>query len=179
MDETADARRETGLRRVKMAKVAATIFEIHPIGVVVSPYTKPEDVPIQASRSTACGKLMIFDEYAEGLKDLEGFSHITILYRFHLSSDEPLLVKPFLDDAPRGVFATRSPSRPNRIGVSTVKLISRHENVLEVEGLDVLDGTPLLDIKPYVPQFDNRAATSIGWLKKRLKAKPSYKDRGV
>jgi tRNA-Thr(GGU) m(6)t(6)A37 methyltransferase TsaA len=162
-----------------MAKGTMNKIEIHPIGVVASPYKRPEDVPIQASRSTACGKLVVFDEYAEGLTDLDGFSHITILYRFHLSKDEPLLVKPFLDDVPRGVFATRSPRRPNRMGVSTVKLISRKGNVLEVENLDVLDGTPLLDIKPYVPQFDDRAATSIGWLKERLKADLSNEDRGV
>ena len=158
-----------------MAKSAVNKFEIHQIGVVVSPYKKTEDMPIQASHSTARGKIIIDDDYTEGLKDLEGFSHITILYRFHMSRDEPLLVKPFLDDIPRGVFATRSPRRPNRIGISTIKLISLYGNVLEVEGLDMLDATPLIDIKPYVPQFDDRTETDIGWLKEKLTEKPSNK----
>jgi tRNA-Thr(GGU) m(6)t(6)A37 methyltransferase TsaA len=162
-----------------MAKNISMKYEIRPIGIVESPYINPEKVPIQASRSTARGKLIIAKEYVDGLTDLDGFSHITILYRFHKSTDEPLMVKPFLDDVPRGVFATRSPRRPNRIGISTVKLISHKGNVLDVEGLDVLDGTPILDIKPYVPQFDDKAVTSIGWLESKLKGNAAKEDRGV
>jgi tRNA-Thr(GGU) m(6)t(6)A37 methyltransferase TsaA len=156
-----------------MLKSTLNGYEIHPIGFVDSPYKKSEDIPIQASRSNAQGKIILAEEYIEGLKDLDDFSHIIILYRFHMSADEPLLVRPFLDDVPRGVFATRYPRRPNRIGISTLKLISRNENVLVVEGLDVLDGTPIIDIKPYVPQFDDRSATSIGWLKEKLTEKPT------
>ncbi|MFH0816050.1 MAG: tRNA (N6-threonylcarbamoyladenosine(37)-N6)-methyltransferase TrmO [Methanobacteriota archaeon] len=154
-------------------------FEVYSIGTIESPLKRPEDVPIQACFSKIKGRIIVFERYADGLSNLDGFSHITILYRFHLSKDEPLMVKPFLDDVPRGVFATRSPQRPNRIGLSTVKLVSRKGNVLDVEGLDVLDGTPLLDIKPYVPQFDDRAATSIGWLGSKLKGNTSKEERGV
>jgi len=102
------------------------------------------------------------------LKDIEGFSHIIILYFFHESRDYSLSVKPFLDSDRHGVFATRHPNRPNPIGISVVRLLERRGSILRVKGVDVLDGTPLIDIKPYVPSFDQATDAKIGWLKDRL-----------
>jgi tRNA-Thr(GGU) m(6)t(6)A37 methyltransferase TsaA len=138
-------------------------FTMQPIGIIHSPFTDRSQTPIQASRSQANGTVEIHPEYAEGLQDLEGFSHIFLLYIFHKSSGYSLLVKPFLDDTPHGLFATRHPCRPNPIGISVVRLVGRNGNMLIVEGLDVLDGTPLLDIKPYFPEFDIRTDTRNGW----------------
>jgi tRNA-Thr(GGU) m(6)t(6)A37 methyltransferase TsaA len=138
-------------------------FQLHPIGIIHSPFTDKSQTPIQASRSQAKGVVEIYPEYTEGLQDLEGFSHIFLLYAFHESSGYSLLVKPFLDDQLRGLFATRYPARPNPIGLSVVRLITRQGNTLEIEGVDMLDGTPLLDIKPYVPDFDIRTDTRSGW----------------
>jgi len=144
-------------------------FEFRQIGVIHSPYKNHRDMPIQASRSSAIGEIEVFEEYEKGLKDVEGFSYILILYLFHKSRRASVLVKPFLDDVLRGVFATRSPNRPNWIGLSPVELLERCGNILRVAGVDVVEGTPLLDIKPYVPQFDVRESVRIGWLESRLK----------
>jgi tRNA-Thr(GGU) m(6)t(6)A37 methyltransferase TsaA len=138
-----------------------------PIGIIHSPFTNKSGMPIQASRSQAKGVVEIFPEYAEGLQDIEGLSHIFLLYVFHESLGYSLLVKPFLDDQLHGLFATRYPYRPNPIGLSVVRLIARKGNTLEVEGMDMLDGTPLLDIKPYVPDFDIRTGTRNGWYDSR------------
>jgi tRNA (adenine37-N6)-methyltransferase len=138
-------------------------YLMHPIGVIHSPFTDKSQTPIQASRSQEIGFVEIFTEFAEGLQDLEGFSHIILFYVFHESTGYSLHVKPFLDDQMRGVFATRYPARPNQIGFSVVRLISPIANVLQVEGVDMLDGTPLLDIKPFVPEFDIRTDTRTGW----------------
>ena len=137
------------------------------IGVIHSPFTEKDKTPIQASRSQAIGLVEIFPEFADGLKDIEELSHVYLLYAFHESSGYDLQVKPFLDDQMHGVFATRYPYRPNPIGLSIVKLISRMENALTVEGIDTLDGTPLLDIKPYVPDFDLRTDVRTGWYETR------------
>jgi tRNA-Thr(GGU) m(6)t(6)A37 methyltransferase TsaA len=110
----------------------------------------------------------MFPEYAEGLKDLDGFSHIYLLYHFHLSRKAELLQKPFMDDRKRGVFAIRSPSRPNPIGLSIVNLIGIEGNIITFRGVDILDGTPLLDIKPYVPDFDAFESERTGWLKENV-----------
>jgi tRNA-Thr(GGU) m(6)t(6)A37 methyltransferase TsaA len=138
-------------------------YQMHPIGVIHSPFTDKSQTPIQASSSQAIGFVEIYTEFAEGLQDLEGFSHIILFYVFHESTGYSLHVKPFLDDQMRGVFATRYPARPNQIGFSVVRLISPIANVLQVEGVDMLDGTPLLDIKPFVPEFDIRTDTRAGW----------------
>jgi tRNA-Thr(GGU) m(6)t(6)A37 methyltransferase TsaA len=138
-------------------------FLMRSIGIIHSPFADKSQTPIQASLSQAKGVVEVHPEYAEGLQDLEGFSHIFLLYAFHESSGYSLLVKPFLDDQLRGLFATRYPERPNPIGLSVVRLITRQGNTLEVEGVDTLDGTPLLDIKPYVPDFDVRTDTRTGW----------------
>lgn len=143
--------------------------ELKPIGVICSPYKNRDEVPKQSSESKACGKIEVFKEYETGLQDLDGFSHIIILYYFHKCEKTSLLVRPFVDSNLRGVFATRHPERPNHIGISVVKPLARCKNILKVAGLDVIDGTPLLDIKPYVPQFDERENARIGWLEEKLK----------
>ncbi len=139
-----------------------------PIGIIHTPFMEPKDTPIQSALPKASdveANVEIFPEYVAGLKDLDGFSHIMLVYYFHQSRGQSLTVIPFLDDKPRGVFATRAPARPNPIGISVVRLIStRPDGSLLVRGIDILDGTPLLDIKPYVPAFDTRAADRIGWL---------------
>jgi tRNA-Thr(GGU) m(6)t(6)A37 methyltransferase TsaA len=140
---------------------------MRPIGVIHSPFKEKSETPIQAVRSQARGTVEIFPDYAEGLQDLEGFSHIFLLYAFHESSGYSLIVKPFLNDALHGLFATRYPNRPNPIGLSVVHLISRTGASLEIEGVDMLDGTPLLDIKPYVPEFDIRTNSRNGWYDSR------------
>jgi len=144
-------------------------FMMKPIGILHSPFTEKEGTPIQPTRSQAVGKVEVYPEYADGLQDLEGFSHIILLYAFHCSSGYSLQVKPFLDDQLRGLFATRHPCRPNPIGLSIVRLLACHENILDIEGVDMLDGTPLLDIKPYVPEFDVRNKVKTGWYAKRSK----------
>ncbi|RPJ25080.1 MAG: tRNA (N6-threonylcarbamoyladenosine(37)-N6)-methyltransferase TrmO [Chloroflexi bacterium] len=143
---------------------------MHPIGVIHSPFTEKDQTPIQTSRSQAIGLVELYPEFADGLDDIEGLSHIQLLYVFHQSSGYTLRVKPFLDDQEHGVFATRYPQRPNPIGISTVRLLFRQGNALTVEGVDVLDGTPLLDIKPYVPDFDVRTnGVRVGWYETRSK----------
>ncbi len=153
------------------------MISFEPIGTVHSPYRRTEDMPIQASAARGIrGTVEVFPRYAEGLKDLDGFSHIVLLYHFHAASAPKLLVVPYLDTELRGVFATRAPARPNPIGLSVVRLIRVAGAVLEVEGVDIIDGTPLLDIKPYVPRFDNRRAERIGWLSKRIAGMRSKKS---
>jgi len=143
---------------------------MRPIGVIHSPFTNKELTPIQAVRSQAIGWVEVYPEYADGLKDVEELSHIHLLYIFHRSSGYKLHVKPFLDDREHGIFATRYPYRPNQIGLSTVRLLSRQENRLTIAGVDVLDLTPLLDIKPYVPDFDIRTEdVRTGWYETRSK----------
>ncbi len=111
----------------------------------------------------------LFKRYQKGLQDIEGFSHLILVYRFHKSRGFKLLVTPFLDNELRGLFATRAPRRPNQIGISVVKLLKRGNNILTVKGIDALDNTPLLDIKPYVPEFATKTKVRIGWLKGKLK----------
>ncbi|MBN2399602.1 MAG: tRNA (N6-threonylcarbamoyladenosine(37)-N6)-methyltransferase TrmO [Candidatus Aminicenantes bacterium] len=139
-------------------------FMLSPIGVIRSEHIKPEQTPIQPVYAKGCqGQVDVFPEFSEGLCDLEGFSHIYLIYCFHKAGAAKLIVKPFLQDVNRGVFATRAPCRPNAIGVSIVKLLRREGRILHVEGIDVLDGTPLLDIKPYVSRFDRISSKRNGW----------------
>ena len=140
-----------------------------PIGLIHSPFMHRHQTPIQPYRSSEGGKVVLLPEYEAGLQDLDGFSHIILLYYFHRA--EPgfeLSVRPFLDDAPKGLFATRYPRRPNSIGLSVVRLVRREGRVLHVEGIDVLDCTPLLDVKPYVPPFDAFPEATLGWLDGRV-----------
>lgn len=141
---------------------------LKPIGIIHSPFKTTKGMPIQPAFSKETGKVEVFEDYADGLKDIEGFSHIVLIYLFHKSKGFSLLVKPFLDDVERGVFAVRAPNRPNRLGMSIVKLVERKENKLTVKGIDVLDSTPLLDIKPFVPHFDCPRSARVGWLKEKL-----------
>jgi tRNA-Thr(GGU) m(6)t(6)A37 methyltransferase TsaA len=136
-----------------------------PIGVIHSPFSDTADMPIQPAGAAGIqGRVEIYPEFAAGLQDLTGFSYIILLYHFHRSRASTLLVKPFLDNQLRGVFATRAPRRPNSIGMSVVKLVDVVNRDLRVEDIDVLDGTPLLDIKPYIPEIDAHTAARVGWL---------------
>ncbi|MBL3582157.1 tRNA (N6-threonylcarbamoyladenosine(37)-N6)-methyltransferase TrmO [Oleidesulfovibrio alaskensis] len=141
-------------------------FTVTPIGVLRTPHTSREGMPIQPTGASACrGEARINPELADGLKDLEGFSHLILLYHFHESSGYDLTLTPFLDTCKRGLFATRSPRRPCGIGLSVVRLTAVHGNVLELEGVDMLDNSPLVDIKPYVPRFDTpQGDIRCGWL---------------
>ena len=140
-------------------------FEYEPIGIIHTPHKTTEGTPIQPTGAKGvAGSIEVFPEYTAGLADLAGFSHIFILYHFHLSRKFTLKVKPFLDDQKRGLFATRAPSRPNPIGLSVVRLVGITEGILQIQDVDVVDGTPLLDIKPYVPEFDVRKVDRIGWI---------------
>ena len=136
-----------------------------PIGIIRSPFKELSGMPIQPrGAQSAEGKVVVDTAYEAGLGDVDGFSHLILIYHFHKSQGFELKVKPFLDDSHRGVFATRAPRRPNSIGLSIVPLLERSGNVLRVGEIDVADRTPLLDIKPYVPQFDAPQASAVGWL---------------
>lgn len=142
-------------------------IEFKPIGIIRSPFNEPENMPIQPTGAKGIqGTIEIFKEYQDGLKDLEGFSHVILLYHFHRSTGFKLRVVPFMDTELRGVFATRAPRRPNPIGLSVVELDRIENGLMYIRNLDILDGTPLLDIKPYVPEFDFQENVKIGWLEK-------------
>ncbi|NJB68125.1 tRNA-Thr(GGU) m(6)t(6)A37 methyltransferase TsaA [Desulfobaculum xiamenense] len=145
-----------------------TTFEFSPIGTIRSPFRELAGMPIQPTGAQdAIGYIDIDPKYAKGLHDLDGFSHIILLYAFHASHGFSLTVTPFMDDTPRGLFATRAPKRPNPIGFSVVELLAVSGTRLDIRGVDILDGTPLLDVKPFVPRFDAPDATRIGWLEGR------------
>ena len=155
------------------------VIAYKPIGIIRTPFKEPKGVPIQPSAAKGIkGRVEIFPEYSLGLKDIEGFSHIILIYHFHLVKSGKLIVKPFLDNEERGVFATRAPSRPNPIGISVVRLLHVENNVLYVEDVDIVDGTPLLDIKPYVPEFDVRRVERVGWLEGKITKLQETKDDG-
>jgi len=147
------------------------------IGVIKTPYNEPAGTPIQAATSETKGQIEIKPEFTDGLKDLEGFSHIMLFYHFHLAKSA-LQVKPFMDDEVHGVFAVRSPARPNKIGISVVKLERVEGNTLFICGVDMVNDTPLLDIKPFVPAVDHREVTRIGWLEKNIHKMAKTKDDG-
>jgi len=140
----------------------------HSIGSIHSPFKDLKDMPIQPTgQASAPGIAEVLPEFASGLKDLEGFSHVILLYHLHAVRRVDLTVTPFLDSEVRGVFATRAPTRPNPIGLSIVELVRVEGNRLYLGNVDILDGTPLLDIKPYVPEFDQPEAARAGWLEAR------------
>ncbi len=136
-----------------------------PIGVIHSSFTDPDDTPIQGVFADgARGEVEVFPEYADGLKDIDGFSHLILLYHFHLANGYSLISKPFMGDKEKGIFSIRHPRRPNPIGISIVRLENVIGNILKISDVDILDGTPLLDIKPFVHQFDYRANIKSGWV---------------
>ena len=154
-------------------------FTFTPIGVINSPFDEPVNMPIQSAAAAGIsGTIEIYDEFVPGLKDIEGFSHIILLYAFHRSDGYKLQVKPFLEDVVHGVFAVRAPKRPNPIGFSIVKLIKKENNILYIENVDILNGTPLLDIKPYVPEFDCLPEASSGWVGNHRKKITKKKSDG-
>jgi tRNA-Thr(GGU) m(6)t(6)A37 methyltransferase TsaA len=161
-------------RRLRMKEI-----NYKPIGIVHSPFKEPRGTPIQPSAARNVeGTVEIFPEYVKGLKDLEGFSHIILIYHLHLSKKYSLEVIPFMDTKLRGVFATRAPSRPNPIGISIVRLDRVEKDKLYIRDIDIIDGTPLLDIKPYVVDFDRRDIIKKGWLEKNINKLYKAKDDG-
>lgn len=155
------------------------------IGIIHTPFAQNVGVPIQPLAAKGItGEITIFPEYVEGLSDLEGFSHIILLYHLHLIKRYHLKVIPYMDNQLRGVFATRAPARPNAIGISVVRLLRIKSNTLFIENVDIVDGTPLLDIKPYVPEFDCFKIQKIGWVKnnisklKRMKSDERFRNKG-
>lgn len=149
-----------------------------PIGIIHTPFKEVKGTPIQSVVSNATGFIEIFPEYIEGLKDLEEFSHIILIYHFNLCKKSLLKLKPYMDNMERGVFSTRAPSRPNPIGISIVRLLKVEKNILHIKDVDIVDGTPLLDIKPYIPQFDIRNGVNIGWLKENIHKLSKTTDNG-
>ncbi len=153
-------------------------MKITPIGIIHSPFTTKEMCPIQPLyASGASGRVEVFREYEAGLKDIETFSHIYLLYLFDRAGKIELVRETFLDDEPHGIYASRHPCRPNGVGMSIVKLMNRTDNILAIEGVDVLDKTPLIDIKPYIPKFDIIGSASEGWTAgKNWRPKPAGKE---
>ena len=153
-------------------------MKISPVGIVHSPFTRAAGVPIQPAFAKASeGVVEVYEPYRQGLKDLEGFERIWLVYWCHKAGAPELLVKPYLDDTQRGLFATRAPARPNPIGLSSVRLLSIEGRTIRVAELDILDGTPLLDIKPYVSKFDCYQVKRNGWLDNAPGKQPTADDR--
>jgi tRNA-Thr(GGU) m(6)t(6)A37 methyltransferase TsaA len=146
-------------------------LELLPIGIIHSTFRDREKAPYQGHKSEEISQIEVFKEFEKGLKDIEGFSHIVIIFEFHKSQGYHLLVKTPWDDVLHGLFATRSPHRPCPLGLTVVELIAREKNILKVKGLDAIDGTPLLDIKPYIPSIDERSVVKSGWLEGKLGTK--------
>ncbi len=156
------------------------MIKYKPIGVIHSPFKGPKGTPIQPTAAKDIeGTVEIFSEFVDGLKDIDGFSYIILIYSFHLIHNKSqLIVKPFMDDNAHGIFATRAPNRPNSIGLSIVKLVKVKKNILYIKDVDIVNNTPLLDIKPYVPKFDQREVKKIGWVEKNDYKLQKSKDDG-
>ncbi len=145
-------------------------IKLKPIGIIRTPYKEPKEIPIQGKfKKGVRGTIRLFPEYQAGLKDIEGFSHLILVYHFNRSKEEWLAGKPFLEDKEHGIFAIRSPHRPNHIGFSIVKLEKVKDSIVIFSEVDILDKTPLLDIKPYVKHFDGRDKVKNGWIEKHFK----------
>jgi len=140
-------------------------YVFRPIGLLHTPYENKEGVPIQGVfDSESKGRAEIFGEYEPALKDIEGFSHLILIYVFHQSKGFDLVCRPYMEETMHGLFAIRAPRRPNPIGLSVVRLERRERHILYLAEVDMLDGTPLLDIKPFVPKFDHREDARVGWM---------------
>jgi tRNA (adenine37-N6)-methyltransferase len=161
-----------------LAKREYMNFQIHQIGTIYSPYKTKEECPIQGTlMPEAQGRIELLPEYEDALETIETFSHIILLYVFDRAGEIKLSRPTFLDDASHGVFASRHPCRPNGIGMSIMKLERRKGIILEVSGIDVLDNTPLIDIKPYVPKFDYRENANNGWVESKvIREKPKNRE---
>ena len=156
-----------------------TKYEFEPIGIIHTAFEQADGTPIQPKAAQASlGTIDLKPEYGAGLQDLEGFSHIILLYVFDRIKTPQLMVKPFLDDHEHGIFATRAPARPNPIGISIVRLVKVAGNLITFLGADMLNNTPLLDIKPYVPSFDQQNVDRIGWLEERVNRLSETSDDG-
>lgn len=140
-------------------------MRVEAIGVIRTPYKNKHEAPGYSLRSRVTGRIIVHKKYQKGLQDIDGFSHIMVVFRFNRSRGYRLILTPFTGKVQRGLFATRAPRRPNQIGVSIVRLVRRRGNVLYVKGVDMLDQTPLLDIKPYIPERIPERSVRIGWLK--------------
>ena len=152
-------------------------IQFEEIGVIHTPFTKPEGMPIQPAGAVGVkGTVELFEEYRAGLRGLDGFSHIILLYFFHRCNGFSLIVEPFLDSELQGLFATRAPKRPNPIGLSVVQMDKIENGVLHIQNVDILNGTPLLDIKPYVPEFDAQSEVRTGWLEKAKRTVSTQKS---
>lgn len=154
-------------------------ISFNPIGIIHSPFSDTKGTPIQPSvAEKALGTVEVFPQFAEGLRDIEGFSHIILIFYFHLAKNPSLIVTPFMDTVNRGVFATRAPARPNGIGFSVVQLHRVEKNILHIGDIDIVNNTPLLDIKPCIPQFDFSKVTKTGWFEKSVHNLSGKKDDG-
>ena len=149
------------------------------IGIIHTPFSEIQGTPISSRAGSGVkGTIEILEKYTAGLKDISGFSHLNVIYYMHRVQKEGLVGIPFMDDKPHGVFAMRSPLRPNHIGISVVKLLAVRGNILDIEDLDILDGTPLLDIKPYLPEMDSRTECLTGWFASNIHKMYSVRDDG-
>ena len=144
-------------------------LELKPIGIIHSPYKNTKEAPYQGYKSEEISQIEVFQEFEKGLQDIEGFSHIIVIFWFHKSQGYHLLVKTPWDDNLHGLFATRSSQRPCPLGLTVVELLARENNILKVKGLDAIDDTPLLDIKPYISLIDERSVVKPGWLEGKLR----------
>ena len=153
-------------------------MNFQPIGVIRTPFDSKENCPIQPLYSSrVVGRVELFEAYEQGLKDITEFTHIYLIYQFDRAGEIRMVRPTFLDDTPHGIYASRHPCRPNGIGLSIVKLIGCDKRILTVEGVDMLNGTPLLDIKPYIPKFDAFPSASEGWTAgKQFREKPSGRE---
>jgi tRNA (adenine37-N6)-methyltransferase len=148
-----------------------------PIGIINTPHKTKEGMPIQTKGAKGIkGQIILKEEFTAGLNDLEGFSHIILIYHFHKSVGFELQTRPFLDNTKRGVFSTRAPRRPNSIGISVVRLLNIDKNILDIENVDMIDGTPLLDIKPYISDFDIYDIEKSGWIENKTNELNSIKS---
>jgi len=162
----------------RVGKGENQMLQLSPIGIIRTPYATKEDAPIQGRfTSDNTGTVEVFGDFADGLQDVTLFSHLILLYHFDQAGAVELVRRPFLDDTPHGIFATRHPCRPNGVGITVVELLGQEGNILHVAGIDVLDKTPLIDIKPYVPRFDAFPAASEGWFAgKENRKKPEGRE---
>ncbi|MGB4655463.1 MAG: tRNA (N6-threonylcarbamoyladenosine(37)-N6)-methyltransferase TrmO [Bacteroidales bacterium] len=152
---------------------------LEPIGIIYTPFKTREGMPIQSIGAKGVkGRIELNEEFVPGLADLDGFSHIILIYYFHKSVGYELLTKPFLDNVQRGVFATRAPKRPNSIGLSVVRNLKIEKNIIYIENVDILDETPLLDIKPYIPDFDIHKTEKSGWIERKIEDLNKIKSDG-